>query len=115
MPTYRWTGERPLRRNDTDEVVEQGETFEVDSDREDDADPVERAFSDLVEPADADEDDTEEDDADEGPPDEVANLLDGTVADVEEALESGDYDEYLDDIEEYAERAGVQDAVEDRR
>lgn len=122
MPTYRWTGRKPLRRNGADDpddrFVEEGEEFEVNPDEEDgdNDDPVGRAFGDLVERVDGDGE-VEGRGASEGagPPEEVRDLLEGTVADVEEALESGDYDDRLDDVEEYAERAGVQDAVEDRR
>lgn len=47
------------------------------------------------------------------------DLDDMTVAEVEEALETGDYDDSLDTIEEYesenADRNGVHNAIADRR
>lgn len=62
-------------------------------------------------PADAEEIDA---DADQDT-DELDVLLDGTVDDVESEIAAGDYDDQLDEIEDRADRAGVRDAVADRR
>lgn len=59
-------------------------------------------------PADAEEIDDQD-------TDELDELLDGTVDDVESEISAGNYDDQLDEIEDRADRAGVQDAVADRR
>lgn len=64
------------------------------------------------------EDEDEPPDRDDAQPDEgddIDQLLDGTVDEVDDALEAGDYDDRLDEIEDRADRQGVVDAVDDRR
>lgn len=65
-------------------------------------------------PEDVDEGEESDDQAEEAQ-DEVDELLEGTNDEVADALETGEYDDRLDDIEERATRSGVQDAVDDRR
>ena len=67
-------------------------------------------------------DGNQEDDAKadaELPDDELADVLDGTIGEVEEALETGDYDDVLDELEALEEdgedRTGVYSAIDDRR
>lgn len=72
-------------------------------------------------------DDADGDDEPEEPkPDEEADVDDSDfdaavfvartpMEDVVEDIESGDYDEHLDEIEEAADRQGVQDAIAERR
>lgn len=59
---------------------------------------------------------TEDEEGNENPP---LELTDMTVAEVQEALESGDYDDSLDTLESYEkendDRKGVKQAIEDRR
>lgn len=105
MPRYRWTSDRPLIRTDGENVERDG-TFEA-------SESIERHFGDRLEPAD-DEDTEAEAAADEGG-DDIDELLDGTVAEVADALDTGEYDGRLDEIEARDDRQGVQDAVEDRR
>jgi|AntDeeMetageno51_2_1112566.scaffolds.fasta_scaffold08015_3 hypothetical protein len=64
----------------------------------------------------ADSDDAVDDD-DEGAEEfDASEFVDRTpMSDVVEDLESGDYDDHLDAIDEVAEREGVKDAVDARR
>lgn len=62
-----------------------------------------------------DSDTDEEDEATSGESDAITELLEGTVAEITAALESGDWDDQLDEIAERAERVTLQDAVEDLR
>lgn len=124
MARYRWTGNRPLRRNDGDDV-EPGDEFEFDRAEDDEENPIESAFGDSVERLDDDGDEDDEPDADPGAGtdaaesdvegDDIDDLLSGTVDEVEDELESGDYDDRLDDVGSRADRQGVRDAVDDRR
>lgn len=56
-----------------------------------------------------------EDDSGSDTDDEVDALLEGTVDEVADALETGEYDDRLDDIESRDDRQGVADAIDDRR
>ena len=84
-------------RSDAWECVDDGgDEGESDSDQEDDAE------------ADAELSD-----------DELAEVLDGTIPEVEEELATGDYDDVLDELEALEEdgedRSGVYSAIDDRR
>ena len=62
--------------------------------------------------------DSQDDGADVGE-DELAELLDGTIGEVEDALETGEYDDILDELEALEEdgegRKGVFSAIDERR
>lgn len=90
-----------VRDDETDEYYEVGS----DVDREV-AERLVEAFDPLY---------IEEDTDDDSDADEIDDLLAGTVEDVRDALESGDYDDQLDEVEDGADRAGVENAVDDRR
>lgn len=134
MTVYEFTGRR-LRRPHDEEDLTRGDTFEADED-----DPIVQGFSDLFRETDESSADYSASDdrvdtydlgddgddepaepegggepADEAGSDDVDSLLEGTVDEVEQELESGDYDDQLDELEERAERQGVLDAVEERR
>lgn len=62
---------------------------------------------------------SEIDEGDAPPVDELEAVLSGTVAEVEDALETGDYDDRLDALEAHerdgADRTTVYEAIDDRR
>ena len=68
--------------------------------------------------SDSDQEDDAEADA-ELSDDELAEVLDGTIPEVEEELATGDYDDVLDELEALEEdgedRSGVYSAIDDRR
>lgn len=92
-----------VRDDETDERYEVGSDVDRDV-----AERLVEAFDPLY----IEEDTDDDSDADT---DEIDELLDGTVEDVRDALESGDYDDRLDEIEDRADRQGVVDAADDRR
>lgn len=142
MPVYEWTGGKPLRSLGQ-EIVENGETFrapravgeafpdlvEEHDDTNQDVD-TEVRFSrnggvETVDTPDESDEDTgptdeaDEETADEEVPQDVRDLLEGTVGDVEAALASGEFDDRLDALErgerQGENRKGVRAAIRARR
>lgn len=99
---YQWTSPKPLGRDDP---VEQGDVFEPTY-------AERQAFGDLIEPVDEDEES-------DGEHFHMLDPSEYTIGGLEEALETGDFDDVLDDIEaletDGKDRDGARDVIEARR
>lgn len=117
MPELEWASDGQFVDRDRDIEVandpEEGENTLYDVPEEAVEEYLDRPG--WVRPDESDAADEEAGDQADEAQDEVDELLEGTNDEVADALETGEYDDRLDDIEERATRSGVQDAVEDRR
>jgi len=112
MSEYRWTGDGAFHDHRNDRTVEEDDVVELDEDVAD----GHAGFVRVEE--DANEDELAEDGAD-GAFDAAAFVDRTPMSDVVDDIESGDYDEHLDEIaaaeQEGRDREGVKEAAEARR